>query len=363
MRIIVYDVHASESGALSILNDLYNEVCDQEDKDIEWLFIVSTPEYKEKENIKVLRYPWVKKSWLHRMYFEVVVSRRIFKKYQPEKILSLQNKGVSHFKKTQYVYLHLAFVLTDYKFSLKKDEKKLWIYQNIMGGMIFKSLRKANKTIVQTQWMKDALVEKARIKENDIIVIPPNISISETGRFTDSVENRKKFFYPATAFNYKNHITILKACKIIQERGIMDYEVIFTIQSEDNKYTKKLSEFVKAHNLNVVFKGTMSREQVFESYKQMVLLFPSYIESFGLPLLEARINGGFVIAADLPFSREILRGYDNAMFFKCFDNKTLGDHMVQVITNQREYGEVGSVDVYNKVNSTVRISDIVIKTK
>ena len=45
--VMIYDVHASESGALAILDDLYHQVCVYPDKTINWIFIVSTPEYEE----------------------------------------------------------------------------------------------------------------------------------------------------------------------------------------------------------------------------------------------------------------------------------------------------------------------------
>ena len=60
--ILIYDVHASESGALAILNDLYNQIVAYDDYTIKWIFIVSTPEYKETSNIIVRRFPWIKKN-------------------------------------------------------------------------------------------------------------------------------------------------------------------------------------------------------------------------------------------------------------------------------------------------------------
>ncbi|MBP1550570.1 MAG: hypothetical protein J6A05_11275, partial [Oscillospiraceae bacterium] len=55
--VMIYDVHASESGALAILDDLYRHIRNYADKSVKWIFIVSTPEYEETENItpKVVR--------------------------------------------------------------------------------------------------------------------------------------------------------------------------------------------------------------------------------------------------------------------------------------------------------------------
>lgn len=330
MKILIYDVHASESGALAILDDLYKQIVEYEDKSIEWTFVVSTPKYTETKNIKVLRFPWTKKSWFHRFLFDNITTRKILIENKPEIVFSLQNKGIYFYKGVQFVYLHLPFVLTDYKVNIRRDGKKLWAYKNILSKMIFRSLRKVDKTIVQTQWMKDGLVDKAGINEDKVVIIPPDISQNDIRQFIDSSENRKKFFYPATAFTYKNHMTILKACKYIQQNGHNDYEVVFTIKGSENAYAEELYKYSKDNQLNVKFNGSIPREQVFDMYTKSVLLFPSFIESFGLPLLEARLSNCFIIAGDMPFSREILNGYANTNYFSGSDYKLLGKYMVSI---------------------------------
>ena len=328
--IMIYDVHASESGALAILDDLYNQIRAYEDKSVNWVFIVSVPKYEETENIKVRRFPWVKKSWGHRYYFDNITTRGLLKEYKPDKVFSLQNKGIPFYKKEQLVYLHLPFILTDHKFDIKIDGKKLWLYQNVVSKSIFSSLRKVDKTIVQTQWMKVALIEKAGVKEDNIIIQQPDISSNNILTFEDIPENRKRFFYPATAFTYKNHMTLLKALDYAQNNGLEDYEAILTIEENENDYTKSLAEYSKQHNLKVVFGGKIPREEVFKMYAKSVLVFPSYVESFGLPLLETRMTGTYVIASDCPFSREILEGYEKAGFFKELDYVDFGNKLIKI---------------------------------
>ena len=53
-NILVYDVAASESGALSVLNDFYASVRKHGDKSILWVFVIGTPVLEETENIKII---------------------------------------------------------------------------------------------------------------------------------------------------------------------------------------------------------------------------------------------------------------------------------------------------------------------
>ena len=328
--ILIYDVHASESGALSILNDLYKQICLYKDKSINWIFIVSTPTYEEKENIKVFRYPWIKKSWIHRYFFDNITARKIIKKHKPDKIFSLQNMGIPFYHGKQYVYLHLPFILTNHKFKIKKDGLKLWVYQNILSKKIFRSLKKVDMTIVQTMWMKNALIDKVKLKPQKIELNYPNISTNNIGVYKKT-KGKIKFFYPATAFSYKNHFTLLKAIKYISDTGIKDYEVFLTIKNNENKYTESLYQYAMKNNLNIIFNGPIEREKVFEMYTNSILLFPSYVESFGLPLLEAKMTGTPIVASDCPFSNEILKDYNNKLFFNPDDHVDMANKILKII--------------------------------
>ena len=70
-----------------------------------------------------------------------------------------------------------------------------------------------------------------------------------------------------------------------------------------------------------------------ERYEDGVLLFPSKIETDGFPLLESMACGGFILAADLPYAREALAGYERCALFDPDDAEQLKDRMKQVIEN------------------------------
>ena len=264
--VMIYDVHASESGALAILDDLYKQIRAYSDKSVRWVFIVSTPHYEETKEIIVRKFPWVKKNWGYRYYFDTVTTRKLLNEFKPDKVFSLQNKGIDFYNKEQLVYLHLPFILTDHKFSMKVDGKKLWAYQNIISKSIFRSLRKVNMTIVQTQWMKDALVKKAGVNADKIVVQQPDIKCNDIKKFIDCSENRKRIFYPATSFTYKNHRTLLKALDYAQQKGMKDYEIILTIRSDENEYTRQLHEYAEKKKFESKVQWSNFKSKGFEMY-------------------------------------------------------------------------------------------------
>ena len=89
MRILVYDVAADSGGAATVLQSFYEEFC--KDRDNEYVFVLSVFRLETKPHIEVVNIPWIKKSPLHRLYFDQVVAHRLVKKYRIDQVLSLQN--------------------------------------------------------------------------------------------------------------------------------------------------------------------------------------------------------------------------------------------------------------------------------
>ena len=124
---------------------------------------------------------------------------------------------------------------------------------------------------------------------------------------------------------YKNHAVVLQAMQLLRQQGITDYRVQFTLTPEQ----LPLTAAQKPLRAQLVLCGGIPYEQVMHTYTKAVLLFPSYIETFGLPLLEARLSGSPILASDCPFSHEILEGYTHARFFDPFDARQLAELMKQ----------------------------------
>lgn len=332
MRIMVFDVAAESGGALSVLHDYYNEY--KEDKKNEYIFVVSLPKLEETSKLKVLMFPKIKKSWWHRLYFDYFIAPKLIIKYNVDKVLSLQNIIIPRTKAYQCIFLHNALPFSEYKFHFLKN-RKLWIYQNIIGKKIFKSIRKANSVIVQTEWMKKKIIEKLNIKENKIEIKKPKIDIVVKNHFKETEKSKSTFFYPSSAEAFKNHEVIVKACLKLKEEGITDYRVIFTLCGDENKNIASIYNYVKEKKLPIEFIGMLRREQVFSQFTKSVLLFPSYIETVGLPLIEAVKHNTIIIVSRCEYSIEILKKYDRASFFDPFNQDQLASIMLRVMKKQK----------------------------
>lgn len=333
MKTIVFDVPAEYGGALTILKQYYDKAVN--DKKNHWLFVISTPALLETDNVKVLRYAWVKKSWLHRLYFEQFVAPKIAELYQAEEVLSLHNlvvRGIKPgVKQTLYLHQPLPFVEKRYKIT---EDYKFWVYQNIMSRMIFNSVRKADSIIVQTNWMKNACVEKIKVPASKFQVIRPTVEMKVRKTYQQEDEKNKLFFFPADALPYKNHTLIVEVAKLLKQKGLHNFRVIFTLDGNETRKVRKLYQDVQDNQLPIEFIGKINIDKVYDYYSKSILLFPSYIETFGLPMLEAKMQGSPILASDCVFSHEILDGHPKVKFFDPFNAEELARLMATTIASK-----------------------------
>lgn len=330
MRILVYDVAAEDGGGLFVLKNFYKEVLVNDNMDIEWIFMVSTDEIAETDTVRVLRYPQVKISWKARLKFEYLQLPKIVKELDPDLVISLQNMPIKHCKVRQFVYLHQSLQYCPKKFSLLKGEERgLAIRQKFISALIKDAMPKAEQIFVQTQWIKEATVKWLKCDESKITVVP--VSVNTTGieikKYTGM--RSRTFFYPARAEIYKNHDLIIDACKILRSKGICDYHIVLTMRPDENPYAQGLAS--RAEGLPISYLGTISYQDIWDIYSRTILLFPSYLETCGLPMLEARKAGAIIIASDMPFSHEALDGYPNVRFFNINDAEGLAATMEQAL--------------------------------
>lgn len=111
-----------------------------------------------------------------------------------------------------------------------------------------------------------------------------------------------RLFYPATDWAHKNH-------KIFENLGAFDLSdlidrVVLTLPAQPGIDDASWLSFA----------GQLDHAECLAEYKKAdALIFPSFLESYGLPLVEAMVMGLPIVVADLPYAR-VLCG-DEAIYF------------------------------------------------
>lgn len=321
MRFLVVDIAAEFGGALSVLKDFYEFVrTDLQARTHRWHFIVSTSELEPQGHISISIVSKGRFSWISRLWSDNMLAKKEADIFKPDLVLSLQNtiiKGISTDKQAVYIHQSIPFQNAKTFSFLKKKEFVLAIYQHIIGQFISHSAQQARIVFVQTKWMKKNVALRSKCNVDKISVIPVNRDVSLLSTTSSANWSNKSFFYPAFYTVYKNQDLILKATKILESKGIEDISVTLTTRSGFGGSLIKET-------------GRISHEEVMTHLKKSTLIFPSYIETVGLPLIEAMEARTVILAADCEYAHETLYGYENAYFFNPFDPASLATLIEEV---------------------------------
>ena len=145
----------------------------------------------------------------------------------------------------------------------------------------------------------------------------------------------KYFLYVGNAYPHKNLERLLEA--MLQATGYKSQVKLVLVGYEDFFY-KKLKEKVKEMGLEdvIVFWGPADRKELANLYKNAIaLVFPSLMEGFGLPAIEAMANGCLVMVSDIPVFHEVLG--EAAVYFNPDDMNDMTERLIDVIREPGEY--------------------------
>ncbi len=127
---------------------------------------------------------------------------------------------------------------------------------------------------------------------------------ADSARFGD-VNKKFDFVYVATGDPHKNHENLLAAWQILVKHKAYP-RLALTLPLSARSLLGKV-EILKAEGLALENFPQLSHSEVLCLYGQSrALVFPSYCESFGLPLLEARAQGLAIVAAERDYVRDLV---------------------------------------------------------
>jgi len=353
--IFVNATATTEGGALTILEQFLDNIfLYSKSTYIYYIFCTSEKLNKYKSNNINIINNIKGKKWIDRLRWDLYGLKNWSKKkgIRADLIISFQNTGVNYYNNVrQLIYLHnsIPFSKTINWTFFKKNERILWFYKNIYKKIIKFSLRKNSHIVVQVEWMKNAVVEQFNWNPMKISVRKPSVKklSIENIPMIDFEDTKFHIFYPASITIYrkfKNHELIIYALKYIKDNKQEIYDnlmIHFTIDknlnNNSNIITINIIKDLKISN-HISLEGKLSYERVLSFYKSCdLLVFPSYIETFGLPLIEAASFGMPILAADMNYAREVIGSYKGVKFLNYKDPKIWAENIIDLYNKRIKY--------------------------
>lgn len=332
--IVISAINLIEGGPLTILQECLKYLSDSLSYEYEIIALVNKKELFSFGNIKYIEFPWSKKFWFFRIYYEYCYFSKLSKHLNPFLWLSLHDITPDVTANRRAVYCHNSSPF--YRLSFKDTilDPKFALFNTFYKSLYKINIKRNDFVIVQQSWFRQKLCELYKIDK--IIVSCPQVHNKYLMK--EKNENIKRnnslvFFYPSFPRVFKNFEVICEAANILIKEKICNFKIYFTINGKENRYSKYIFNRYK-YIKNIHFIGLLSHAEVYDYYDQTdCLIFSSKLETWGLPITEFKSYGKPILAADLEYARETVGNYAKVKFFDPNNEEQLSICMKAVIKN------------------------------
>jgi glycosyltransferase involved in cell wall biosynthesis len=211
------------------------------------------------------------------------------------------------------------------------------------------SLRRLDRIIAVSEWVKGELVERARVNEARIEVVPNGIDHTafyprppgeESVILVQPFSFQRPYVLCVSRIDHpvKNHIRLINAFGIFKERTRLPHRLVLAGGDSNNADRVKAVAAASPWRGDIFFTGHFPLKSLPELYAGAdFVVLPSMYEGFGMGVVEAMACGvpaACARAASLPETAE-----HAALYFDPRDPEDMADRMVTLATNRAVYGE------------------------
>lgn len=337
--IVVSAVNIRKGGTLTILRDCLDYLSELARRNrVRVVALVHKKELAYHDNIEYIEMPWTIKSWAGRLFAEYVLMYFKSKKIgEIDLWLSLHDTTPNVKAKRRAVYCHNPFPFFKSKFNDVFVNYHIFAFSKFSKYIYQTNLSKNDYVIVQQRWLKDEFISLFNTDPNKVIIShPQNLNFQFDNFPVDKQDGIYQFIYPSFGDIHKNFEVLCEATELLEkELGDGKFRVKLTLSPDLNKYTKKLYN-KWGHVKSLEFAGFMTQEKLFREYVNSdCMVFPSKVETWGLPITEFAVTGKPMLLSDLPYAHETAGGSVQTGFFNPEDARELAGLMRRLIEGDK----------------------------
>ncbi|MCL1994131.1 MAG: glycosyltransferase family 4 protein [Spirochaetes bacterium] len=205
------------------------------------------------------------------------------------------------------------------------------------------SLRKLDRVIAVSEWVKSELVQRLKVDEKRIEVLQNGIDHSafyprpktEEVLLIQPFSFRRPYVLCVSSIDHpvKNHIRLIKAFGIFKETTKYPHRLVLAGGDSNNADTVKEAAEASPWRGDIFFTGHFPSKSLPELYAAAdFAIFPSMYEGFGMGALEAMACGVPVLCARAAALPETA-GHA-ALYFDPLNVEDMADRMIAVTTNR-----------------------------
>ena len=344
MNIFVIATTLQAGGGITIYKQFLSHLPEYVGQNRYWIFVNPVLPQVEIEGVTYISFPL--QSKVRRILFEgKLLQAEVSKlRVKPDVVVSLQNNGYKCFKDCkQIVYYHQSLPLYPGRYNLfKSTERTLFNYKYIFPHIVKRTWTKDTQFVVQTPVVKRRFVSYFGVPSANVHVCFPDIEKIDVTlcKAYDWGDNRYHLMFVGDDSKYRNGCTLVKAMGLLKKKKSQLAEnITIHVNSSPEKAPIMYNEVLKnSVSDNFVFEGIIRHDNLLDFYKSATaLVFPSSVETVGLPLLEAAALGLSVIVANADYAYEVMKDYDGVKFADVSDYEVWGKSIIEVCESNKRY--------------------------
>jgi len=360
--IVISGINMVEGGIFTILDNCLQKIAIyNQSKSIKVIALVHNKSKFNHPNIEYIEFKKAKSSWFLRLYYEYFHFKKLSKKINPDIWLSLHDISPNVIADKRFVYCHHPTVFYKPTFRDWKFDYKIGVFSLLYKYLYQINIAKNNTVFVQQHWIKKEFESLFNIK--NVIVSQPEYTEKTTTETIGLEKDKIHFFFPSFPRTFKNFEIFFDAVELLDKSIRENIHIHFTtIKDNPNKYAKHL--FYKYNHLKEIrFWETLNREELLKLYNSTdCLIFPSKLETWGLPVSEAKAFHKPMFLANLPYAKETVGNYDSVSFFDVNDPEELASLITKFVNKTIIYqGNKTEIETGNQLNNWFELFDFILK--
>lgn len=257
------------------------------------------------------------------MYYEYFRFKKLSTELNADIWFSIQDLSPKVVSKKKFVYCHNPS-------PFYKPSAHDWLYGFRISffAWFYKyayqfNIRSNDAVFVQQHWIKKQFEDWYRI--SNVKVMHPETRVMAKSSSVSLNPEKINLFYPSFPRMFKNMEYLCEAILLLPIQIREKIKIYITINGSENSYAKKIVSKYQKHS-EFQFIGALDRASVSGYYNEMdALVFPSKLETWGLPLTETKEFNKPIFVSDLPYAHETVGNYDKVCFFDLNEPQHLTD--------------------------------------
>lgn len=338
MRVLLNAVAAKMGGAANYIRALARELADEQQH--EFLFLVPESQAAAIRNIaphiRVIASNIAEQPFPRRLWFDQVELPRILRRERVDVLFSTANFATLFCPCRQVLLVRNSLYFSSLYRSkiLPHKSRKTRAAEALRRWLVCRSAMASDVVLTPSQAMLDEL--RTAVKPRGAVVNHYGVDCQRFRQTPKAfaADGRVSLVFTSLYSEHKNLGTLFHALLELEASG-QKCRLLTTADPDWEKTNnpicesdRKLAEELKRRAL-VEFTGVLAGHALDQLYATAdIFVYPSVVESFGHPLLEAMAAGLPIVAADIPINRELCG--DAAIYFEPFNAASCA-HQIRIL--------------------------------